>query len=185
YTAMRDDVGRVTQKHPGSAENGSVYNHAAIFYIYSLFTIAEKDRAYKLLRQMIPGPDEVDYLQRGQLPVYIPNYYRGAFHQYPRTAGRSSQLFNTGTVSWVYRCMVEGIFGLQGDSDGLRVNPQLPAGWSEAKAERQFRGARFVVNIKRGATDSVQLHCDGKLLPDNCVRNIESGRDYVLDVLIP
>src|SRR5690606_7661834 len=25
YTAMRDDVGRVTQKHPGSAENGSVY----------------------------------------------------------------------------------------------------------------------------------------------------------------
>jgi cellobionic acid phosphorylase len=185
YTAMRDDVGRVTQKHPGSAENGSVYNHAAIFYIYSLFTIAEKDRAYKLLRQMIPGPDEADYLQRGQLPVYIPNYYRGAYHQYPRTAGRSSQLFNTGTVSWVYRCMVEGIFGLQGDSDGLRVNPQLPAGWGEAKAERQFRGARFVVNIKRGATDGVQLHCDGKLLPDNCVRNIESGRDYVLDVLIP
>src|SRR5690625_8008733 len=27
YTAMREDVGRVTQKHPGSAENGSVYNH--------------------------------------------------------------------------------------------------------------------------------------------------------------
>ena len=187
YTAMRDDVGRVTQKHPGSAENGSVYNHAAIFYIYSLFTIAEKDRAYKLLRQMIPGPSEADYLQRGQLPVYIPNYYRGAYYQYPRTAGRSSQLFNTGTVSWVYRCLVEGIFGLQGDTEGLRVNPQLPSHWSEAKAVREFRGARFVVSIQRqsGATDKVQLRCDGELLADNCVRKIEAGREYQLDVIIP
>ena len=185
YTAMRDDVGRVTQKHPGSAENGSVYNHAAVFYIYSLFTVAEKDRAYKLLRQMIPGPSEADYLQRGQLPVYIPNYYRGAYYQYPRTAGRSSQLFNTGTVSWVYRCLVEGIFGLQGDTEGLRVNPQLPSDWREAKAVREFRGATFNVNINRGATDKVQLRCDGELLPDNCVRKFEAGREYQLDVLIP
>lgn len=185
FTAMRDDVGRVTQKHPGSAENGSVYNHAAIFYIYSLFTIAEKDRAYKLLRQMIPGPSEADYLQRGQLPVYIPNYYRGAYYQYPRTAGRSSQLFNTGTVSWVYRCMVEGIFGLQGDTEGLRVNPQLPSAWNEAKAVREFRGARFHVSIKRGATDKLQLRCNGDLLVDNCVRNIAAGSEYQLEVLIP
>ncbi|PUA28886.1 MAG: NdvB protein [Cellvibrio sp. 79] len=185
FTAMRDDVGRVTQKHPGSAENGSVYNHAAIFYIYSLFTIAEKDRAYKLLRQMIPGPAEADYLQRGQLPVYIPNYYRGAYYQYPRTAGRSSQLFNTGTVSWVYRCLVEGIFGLQGDTEGLRVNPQLPSDWSEAKAVREFRGARFNVSIRRGTTDKLQLRCDGELLGDNCVRAIQVGREYQLDVSIP
>ncbi len=185
YTAMRDDVGRVTQKHPGSAENGSVYNHAAIFYIYSLFTISEKDRAYKLLRQMIPGPDEADYLQRGQLPVYIPNYYRGAYHQFPRTAGRSSQLFNTGTVSWVYRCLVEGIFGLQGDTEGLRVNPQLPSHWSEAKAVRDFRGAKFNVNIKRGATEKIRVRCNDELLSDNCVRQFEAGREYQLEVLVP
>ena len=134
---------------------------------------------------MIPGPTEADYLQRGQMPVYIPNYYRGAYYQYPRTAGRSSQLFNTGTVSWVYRCLVEGIFGLQGDTEGLRVNPQLPSDWREAKAVREFRGARFVVNISRGATDKLQLRCDGELLTDNCVRAIQAGREYQLDVLIP
>lgn len=185
YTAMRDDVGRVTQKHPGSAENGSVYNHAAVFYIYSLFTIAEKDRAYKLLRQMIPGPSEADYLQRGQLPVYIPNYYRGAYYQYPRTAGRSSQLFNTGTVSWVYRCLVEGVFGLQGDTEGLRINPQLPSSWNKAKAVREFRGARFIVDVERGATEKLQVRCNGELLADNCVRNIEVGREYQLKISLP
>jgi cellobionic acid phosphorylase len=80
---------------------------------------------------------------------------------------------------------VEGIFGLQGDTEGLRVNPQLPSDWREAKAIREFRGARFVVSIKRGVTDTLQLRCDGEVLADNCVRNIEIGREYQLDVLIP
>ncbi|ELR04437.1 hypothetical protein GMDG_01513 [Pseudogymnoascus destructans 20631-21] len=95
FSGMREDVGRLTQKRARSAENGSVYNQAAVFYIYSLYGIGEKDRAYKLLREMIPGPTEEDYLQRGQLPVFIPNYYRGAWKDFLRTAGRSSQLFNT------------------------------------------------------------------------------------------
>jgi cellobionic acid phosphorylase len=185
FTAMRDDVGRVTQKHPGSAENGSVYNHAAIFYIFSLYSVAEKDRAFKLLRQMIPGPDEQDYLQRGQLPVYIPNYYRGAYHQYPRTAGRSSQLFNTGTVSWVYRCIIEGIFGLQGDEQGLRVAPQLPAHWPEARVQREFRGAHFDVTIRRADVVQTQLTLDGVALAAAHVAAIDAGKHYRLEVLVP
>jgi cellobionic acid phosphorylase len=185
YTAMRDDVGRVTQKHPGSAENGSVYNHAAVFYIYSLYTIAETNRAYKLLRQMIPGPSEQDYLQRGQLPVFIPNYYRGAYHQYPRTAGRSSQLFNTGTVSWVYRCLVEGLFGLKGDADGLSINPQLPSEWSQAKAVREFRGATFHVNIQRAAVTQITVSVDGVQLAEPHISNIVAGKQYQVEVLLP
>lgn len=185
YTAMRDDVGRVTQKHPGSAENGSVYNHAAVFYIYSLYTVAERDRAFRLLRQMIPGPDQADYLRRGQLPVFIPNYYRGAYYQYPRTAGRSSQLFNTGTVSWVYRCLVEGLFGLKGCVEGLQVAPQLPSHWQGAKVTREFRGARFEVVIERTeGLAAAQIYVDGELLEGQVISGIEAGRSYQLRVLI-
>ena len=91
---------RIDTGHPGSAENGAVYNHAAAFYVHALYDIGDADRAYSALRRMIPGPDEADLRQRGQLPVFIPNYYRGAHQQFPRTAGRSSQLFNTGTAAW-------------------------------------------------------------------------------------
>ncbi|MES2824152.1 MAG: NdvB protein [Pseudomonadota bacterium] len=190
YTAMRDDVGRVTQKYPGSAENGSVYNHAAVFYIYSLYSLAEKtqgyqDRAYKLLRQMIPGPSEADYLQRGQLPVFIPNYYRGAYKQFPRTAGRSSQLFNTGTVSWVYRCVIEGLCGLKGDELGLVINPNLPKEWKEMKVVRKFRGATFVVNIQRADVAIVEVREAGELLPEARINNIIAGKEYRLDVYVP
>ncbi len=205
YTAMRDDVGRVTQKYPGSAENGSVYNHAAIFYIFSLYSLAGKTTfgeslhaqgmsagdidlngcAYKLLRQMIPGPGEADYLQRGQLPVFIPNYYRGAYKQYPRTAGRSSQLFNTGTVAWVYRCLVEGLCGLKGDTDGLTVNPLLPKEWDQLKVVRKFRGATFHVHIRRTGVSEVRVTQDGELLSEAKIRNIVEGKEYGLEVCIP
>ncbi|HLP17757.1 MAG TPA: NdvB protein [Bacteroidota bacterium] len=185
YSAMRDDVGRVTQKFPGSAENGSVYNHAAIFYIYSLYTISENDRAYRLLRRMIPGPDEEDFLQRGQLPVFIPNYYRGAFHEHPRTAGRSSQLFNTGTVSWFYRCLVEGLFGLKGDTKGLLIDPHLPREWNTVKVVRIFRNATFNVTMQRAHADTPVVKVNGEILLQPRVENITAGQVYEVDVLLP
>jgi cellobionic acid phosphorylase len=183
---MRDDIGRVTQKYPGSAENGSVYNHAGVFHIFSLYSIGEGDRAFRLIRQMLPGPDMADYQQRGQLPVFIPNYYRGACSQHPRTAGRSSQLFNTGTVSWLYRCLVEGLFGLRGDKHGLVIQPQLPSHWSRAKVTREFRGATFEVEMRRekGISETLVV-VDGQELQVNRVTNIQVGKTYKVEVRIP
>ena len=186
FTAMREDIGRVTQKFPGSAENGSVYNHAAVFYIYSLYTVGESDRAFRLMRQMIPGPDAADYRQRGQLPVYIPNYYRGAYYQHPRTAGRSSQLFNTGTVSWVYRCLVEGLFGVKGDKQGLVIQPQLPSHWPRAKVIREFRGATFHIEMRREAgISNTQVTVDGQMLGTNRLDHVQTGSTYRVEVSIP
>lgn len=185
YTHMRDDVGRVTQKHPGAAENGSVYNHAAVFYIFSLLQVGEAEKAYQLFRQMLPGPSVEDYLQRGQLPVYIPNYYRGAFYQFPRTAGRSSQLFNTGTVSWVYRCLIEGFLGLKGCKEGLLIHPQFPAEWSDVSVERKFRGASVSVQYRRESIETLQVYCEGELQAEGCIRNIEKGKHYRVEVLLP
>ncbi|WP_027328419.1 GH36-type glycosyl hydrolase domain-containing protein [Marinimicrobium agarilyticum] len=186
YTGMRDDVGRVTQKHPGSAENGSVYNHAAVFYVFSLFEQGETERGYRLLRQMIPGPALDDYRQRGQMPVYIPNYYRGAYHQFPRTAGRSSQLFNTGTVSWVYRTLVEGLFGLKGEGEGLRIAPQLPKSWPSVRLTRQFRGAILDVTMERGAEGQpMTLRVDDKPVDGTLLIGLNAGQHYKVDVTLP
>ena len=185
YTGMREDIGRVTQKFPGSAENGSVYNHAAAFYVYALYETGQYDQAYKLMRQMIPGPDREDLLQRGQLPVFIPNYYRGAWQQHPRTAGRSSQLFNTGTVHWIYRCLVDGLFGLRGCKDGLMVRPQLPAEWQTAKVVRRFRGAEFHIEIARKSGQREhRVLLNGHTLPESLIRDIEPGQQYKVEVVL-
>jgi cellobionic acid phosphorylase len=135
---------------------------------------------------MIPGPDPADYQQRGQLPVFIPNYYRGAFYQHPRTAGRSSQLFNTGTASWMYRCVIEELFGLKGDGDALRIQPQLPSQWSEAKVTRQFRGATFEVEIRRDkGTSKTRLTVNGERIAGVRITGIQPGKVYRVQAAIP
>jgi len=179
FTSMRDDIGRITQKWPGVAENGSIYNHASAFYVYALYQIQQSDRAFKLLRQMIPSGDKIDILRRGQLPAFIPNYYRGAHRQFERTAGRSSQLFNTGTVHWVYRCLIDGLFGVQGCPEGMKIAPQLPSDWSSAKLSREFRGASFDISISRdGQTSITKIEVDGQRLCGGVIKKIQAGRHY-------
>ena len=185
YTGMREDIGRLTQKYPGVAENGSVYNHASAFYIYALYVAGKSDHAFRLLRKMIPGPGQEDFLQRGQLPVFLPNYYRGDWRRAPRTAGRSSQLFNTGTISWVYRILIDGLFGLKGCREGLKVEPQLPAEWAEASVIRDFRGARFKVHFYREpGRETMEVSCGGKVLDGNIISDIEPGHTYDVKVLL-
>lgn len=185
YTKMREDVGRVTQKYPGSAENGSIYNHAAAFYIFGLYKSGYRDKAYVLLRKMIAGPDQEDLVQRGQLPVFIPNYYRGAYKQFPKTAGRSSQLFNTGTAPWMYRCLLEGLLGLIGTKKGLKIDPQLPSHWHGIEVVRQFRGATFNITISRKPKIKVMTTLvDGNQLQQPIISNIQK-KTYQVEVLLP
>lgn len=186
YTGMREDVGRVTQKFPGSAENGAIYNHASAFYLHALYRIGDADRAWRTMRAMLPSPGEDDMRQRQQLPVFVPNYYRGAWRLHPRTAGRSSQLFNTGTAAWMYRCLVEGLFGLRGDGDGLRIVPQLPSHWPSAKATRRFRGATFEVDVARiEGLVNARVFVDSEALQGDRFGNIEPGRSYRVQVELP
>ena len=182
FTKMHEHIGRVTQKFPGSAENGSVYNHAAIFYIYSLFKIEDGDRAFELLKSMLPGRNPQDLLQRGQIPIFIPNYYRGAYKSLPNTAGRSSQMFNTGTVSWYYRCVLEGLVGFRGHINGVSIQPCLPSNWDRLSARRKFRGADFNIEIKRGSQKAIVVN--GKPLSGHNITNIKSGHHYDVQVMI-
>jgi cellobionic acid phosphorylase len=163
-----------------------VYNHAAAFYAWALYGINEADRAYATLRKMIAGPDEEDLLRRGQLPIFIPNYYRGGhgIKHLDRTAGRSSQLFNTGTISWVYRCFIEGLCGLRGVREGLQVEPKMPSHWHEMKVTRVFRGATFEVAIQRTDVSNVGVTVDGVKVDGKVIKNVEAGKTYKVEVAV-
>jgi len=179
YTSMVEDIGRVTQKHPGVSENGSVYNHAAIFYAYSLFQKDNADKAFEVLDKMLPSHERS--IKTGQMPNYIPNYYRGAYHQHQEQAGRSSHLFNTGTISWFYRCIVEELCGLKGSAKGLIVNPKLPASMKRLAGQRDYRGAiiDFMI-IKKKNLSATEIVLDGEVVKGNILPELEKGQSYSL-----
>ncbi len=186
YTAMQEDIGRITQKFPGSAENGSIYNHAAMFFIHALYKIGRHDQAFHWLRTMLPGPDVDDLLRRGQLPNFLPNYYRGAWRQFPEEAGRSSGLFNTGTAAWYYRVVIEQLYGLRGCREGLRLQPGLPSHWQSASVTRRFRGAILNITYQREAHCSEPRYAvDGQALPTPLITNITPRQTCQVIITLP
>ncbi len=183
YTQMDEGIGRLTQKSAGIAENGSVYNHASVFYAYSLYQIGENDMAFAVLAKMLPT--ETDQIIRGQLPHFVPNYYRGAYHQLPEHAGKSSHLFNTGTVAWFYRCIVEELCGLKGKQGRLLVQPKLPKHLTRLSGTRHFRGADINFEYQQKDIESMQCWLNGTPLDKPVICNVESGARYQLEVHLP
>ncbi len=55
YTAMDEDIGRITIKVPGTNENGSFYCHAGSFWAYALYQARQPEEAFWALRQYCPG----------------------------------------------------------------------------------------------------------------------------------
>ncbi|EAR07681.1 GH36-type glycosyl hydrolase domain-containing protein [Reinekea blandensis] len=182
FTRMHEDIGRVTQKFPGTGENGSVYNHAALFWSAGLFAAGENERAWQVIRDLWAFDDDERFLRRGQLPIYVPNYFRGAWHQFPETAGRSSRLFNTGTVAWAYRLFVENLLGLTGTLNGVRVTPFLPKDWPVFSAKRTFRGAHIELTVKRdGSLTADTLRCNDEIVDGFELNDLQAGQTYRLD----
>ena len=182
FTHMHEDIGRVTQKFPGTGENGSVYNHAALFWSAGLFAAGEAERAWQVIRDLWAFDDDARFHRRGQLPIYVPNYFRGAWHQFPDTAGRSSRLFNTGTVAWAYRLFVENLLGLTGTLNGLRVTPFLPKDWPAFSAKRTFRGAHIELTVKRDANqDADTLRCNDAVVEGFEIGGLKPGQTYRLE----
>jgi cellobionic acid phosphorylase len=184
FTAMREDIGRVTQKHPGVSENGSVYSHAALFYTFALYAAGRADHAFKILRSLLPGPDIATIEQTRHLPLYLPTYFRGG--PFEETLGRSSHLPNTGTISWYYRTVVERLFGLRGCPEGLLVEPQLPKHLKKARVQRRFRGAVFNVTYRRSSRVSkTEILLDDKVLATNLIAVPIAGKSYSVEVRLP
>lgn len=182
YTQMDERIGRVTQKFPGSAENGSVYNHAFAFWIYAMFESGEPHKAYLCLREMIDAGRSED---AGQLPIFIPNYYRGAYKQFPEVAGKSSHLFNTGTAAWIYRIVIEQMFGLKGNGPDLYIKPCIPEEMTGANVFYQFRGASIELEIDYTEINEPSMVVNGLESAFGVIQNIAAGENYHVSIRLP
>jgi cellobionic acid phosphorylase len=184
FTRMVEDIGKITQKTAGTSENGSVYCHAAMFYAYALFRVRQGEEGFRVLRSLLTGGNSNPMCLSQQLPLYIPNYYRGA--ACGKTMGRGSAMWGTGTVAWYYRTVVTELLGIRGEFEGLHIDPQLPKDWNEAKVWRRFRGAQYHIHIQKSpAVRKVEVTLNGQALPENFIPAQTSGGEFSVQVLVP
>ncbi|MBN2533040.1 MAG: hypothetical protein JXB88_09115 [Spirochaetales bacterium] len=76
------------------------------------------------------------------------------------TPGVGANSWLTGTASWMYVAFTRYILGIKPTPDGLQIKPCIPEKWDGFKAERLFRGCRYLIQCKR--TGRFCLKIDGK-----------------------
>src|SRR5690606_5708854 len=65
------------------------------------------------------------------------------------TPGRAGWTWYTGSGQWYLRALVEGVLGVEAQREGLRLDPDLPAGWDGFRMSRRFRGATYHIHVRR------------------------------------
>lgn len=168
FTRMYEDIGKICLKQGGTGENGSVYCHAATFLAYALYQARRSEAGWRILRTLLTGWGTNPLSRSGQIPTYIPNQFFGT--AMGKHAGKSSHSAMTGTTAWWQRTALTQVLGVRAEWEGLRMDPQLPAGWKQARVQRNFRGAGYDITINRERdAQGLRVWLDGAELPDNLV----------------
>jgi cellobiose phosphorylase len=136
-------VGLITRCVWGKKENGAVFCHPAAWVVQAWCLLGEGDVAFETFKKLLPG--RIDQALFSAEPYVYSQYITSDEHE---EAGKASHSWQTGTAAWMYRVAYDHILGLRPTYAGLMIDPVIPSAWKGFRAERVFRGARYVVEVE-------------------------------------
>ena len=113
YKELKLDLGRAFGFAYNHKENGGIFSHMAIMYVYGLYNyglVKEGNEGYKALIQRAINPDSYTLLG-------IPEYFTDQ--------GVGKYLYLTGSASWLLKLLIEQVFGIKYTFGRLSLEPKL------------------------------------------------------------
>lgn len=179
------DPGYIKDYPPGVRENGSQYNHAALWVILAFTLLGDGEMALQVLNMLNPFKRSGSAAKAENYAVepYVlaSDIYSGSF------AGRGGWTWYTGSAGLMYRIVVENIIGLRFQGATLGIKPCVPNGWRFFSATFRYHSANYkVVYDNRKQAGSVVDHIlvDGVSRQDKVVRLIDDGQDHLIEVIL-
>jgi cellobiose phosphorylase len=124
------DPGYIRDYPAGIRENGSQYNHAALWAVQSYSRIGEIDTAEKILKFINPierSCTEKKAFEYRIEPYVVASDVYGGVH-----AGRGGWSWYSGSSGLMYTTILEHILGIQRKGSILSVSPRIPKTMDEA-----------------------------------------------------
>lgn len=183
YTRYTKALGRMSGFPPGLYENGGVYCHSTAFTICANAKAGRGDAALRLLHKIMPDAANNPSDRSGAEPYVFTNCY----FTHPTVYGESFGSWMTGTSAWCFKGVVEWIIGVRRDYDGLRVDPCLPAGWTEVKVRRVYRRATYLITIHNPAgrmKGVARITVDGRELDGVVLPVFNDNREHLVEVFM-
>jgi len=165
-------LGRISFQYPGTSENGAVYAHATGFKMYSDCLLGLGDRGFAAFKTLMPSnPDNPEDVA-DTIPYAISNVCSTSDVCYGKSSARP---FSTGTQSWLFKTIIEGILGLRFAYDGYKIAPAFPSAWDKASVRVEHRGATYNYSIVNNNTGTKKIYVNGKLIDSDYVPFAKEG----------
>ncbi|MEK7403367.1 MAG: glucoamylase family protein [Gemmatimonadota bacterium] len=178
------DPGYIKGYLPGVRENGAQYTHAALWAVQATALLGDGggDRAFELYQMINP-------LMKARSAASVATYkvepYVVAADVYTAEGqlGRGGWTWYTGSASWMYRVGLETILGFTKRGDTLRIEPRVPASWTEYAIEYRFGTSTYAISVRVAARDvGASVTVDGQALEGAEIPLVSDGRRH--DVVI-
>ncbi|MBQ8440262.1 MAG: hypothetical protein IJX19_06365, partial [Clostridia bacterium] len=85
--------------------------------------------------------------------------------------------WRTAAGQWFQKAMVNYVFGLLPEMEGLTIDPCLPPSWKTASIDKKFRGAHYHITYENGGTTLDAIYVNGERIEGNLLPLIEGDVD--------
>lgn len=178
YTKYDAGIGTLTAKSPGMLENAAVYLHTIAWKIAADAMLKRADKVEEDIETILPFRNKV-VAGRAE-PYAMCNCYFGEETGY--RYGTAGQSWRTATGQWFQKALVNYVFGLKPEMDGLRIDPCLPPSWKKCSINKEFRGCTYHIEYENNGTSVQAIYVDGELM-DGTVLPVLTGNVEVKVVL--
>jgi cellobiose phosphorylase len=155
---------------PGKKENGGEFRHLESWYIASLCAFGYGKEAHDIYIKTLPAGTGKDdpYLYAAERFVY-PEYVSGPASN---DHGKAGHTWLTGTAPTRLNALIDWIFGVRREYDGLLIDPCVSSEWKKFSVKRTFRNTLFNINYSNpnGVLKGVKsIKVDGKEIDGNII----------------
>jgi cyclic beta-1,2-glucan synthetase len=169
---------------PGIRENGGQYTHAAVWAVMAFAERGEREKVRRLLGMINPvnhgsSPEKIGVYQVEPY-VMAADIYGAAPH-----TGRGGWTWYTGSAGWMYRLIVESVFGLDRRPDKLIIKPCLPPDWERCTLHYRYRETVYhLLYTQLPEGRDVRVTVDGEPQPDGSVTLADDRREHFAEIVI-
>ena len=184
YTQYYLNLGEISSYPPGYKENAGIFCHNNPWVSIAETVIGRGNRAFEIYKKTCPSYiEDISEIHRTEPYIYSQMIAGrdAVFH------GEAKNSWLTGTAAWTFFNLSQAILGVQPSYEGLCINPCIPEGFGDFTLTREYRGARYYVDVKN--PDNVQkgvkkIIVDGKEYEGCCIPFEEGKKEYHVTVMM-
>lgn len=164
YSTYRIELGEISSYPRGYKENGGIFCHNNPWISIANAVAGNDEEAFEVYRRTCPAyvEDKSD-IRRTEPYVYCQMV---AGPEAP-TTGEGKNSWLTGTAAWTFVDVSQFLLGVTPTFDGLKVEPHLPAAFTDLTVTRVFRGVTYTIHMVRAGSRSLTV--DGTAIEGNVV----------------